>query len=205
MEELDLAKPGSTYSLIKHSCPARSLALSDSMDSGSRIAANLIITPERELWKCTMTLFLVQHGEAKPESEDSERSLTERGAEIVGRMAEWAARMGIKVDEIRHSGKRRADQTATIFAKHLNPQKGVIAVKGLSPKDDVTLVAASLQAEQESIMLVGHLPHLSRLLSLVVTGNSEIEIVRFRNAGIVCLTQKEGKWAIDWVMQPDLF
>ena len=151
-----------------------------------------------------MTLFLVQHGEAKPENEDPERSLTEQGAEIVERMADWAARMGIKVDEIRHSGKRRAEQTATIFAKHLNPPNGVIAVSGLNPNDDVTLVAASLQGEHESIMLVGHLPHLSRLLSFLVTGNPETEIIRFRNAGIVCLTQKEGKWAIDWVMQPDV-
>ena len=53
-------------------------------------------------------------------------------------------------------------------------------------------------------MLVGHLPHLSHLVSLLVTGNPDDEIVRCRNAGIVCLSQQEGKWAIDWVMQPDL-
>jgi phosphohistidine phosphatase SixA len=47
-----------------------------------------------------MTLFLVHHGEAQPESEDPERSLNERGAEIVGRIAEWAARTGIKVDQM---------------------------------------------------------------------------------------------------------
>jgi len=112
--------------------------------------------------------------------------------------------MGIKVDQIRHSGKLRAEQTASIFAKRLDPPKGVIAVKGLNPKDDVTQVAASLQGDQESIMLVGHLPHLSRLVSLLATGKSEREIVRFRNAGIVCLTQQDGKWAIDWVMEPEL-
>jgi phosphohistidine phosphatase len=151
-----------------------------------------------------MTLFLAQHGEAKAESEDPDRSLTDRGAEVVQRMADWAARSGITVDEIRHSGKRRAEQSATIFAKRLNPSRGVIEMKGLGPNDDVTLVAASLQGEQESIMMVGHLPHLSRLVSLLVTGNPEGEILRFRNAGIVCLTQKDGKWAIDWVMQPDL-
>ena len=70
-----------------------------------------------------MTLFLVQHGEAIPETEDSERSLTERGAETVERMADWAARNGIKVEEIRHSGKRRAEQTATIFAQRLTRRK----------------------------------------------------------------------------------
>ena len=151
-----------------------------------------------------MTLFLVQHGKARPETDDPERSLTEQGAEIVGRMAHWAAQVGLGVDQIRHSGKRRAEQTAMIFAKRLSPPKGGIAVKGLSPNDDVNQVAASLLSDQGSIMLVGHLPHLSRLVSLLLTGNPEIEIVRFRNAGIVCLTQLEGKWAVDWVMQPDL-
>ena len=67
-------------------------------------------------------------------------------------------------------------------------------MKGLSPNDDVTLVAASLPGEQGSIMLVGHLPHLSRLVSLLVTGNPEINVVRFRNAGIVCLAQT--RWEV---------
>jgi phosphohistidine phosphatase len=151
-----------------------------------------------------MTLFLVQHGEAKQEAEDPERSLTDQGTETVEKMAAWAARTGIKVDRIRHSGKRRAEQTATISAKHLNPQRGVIAVKGLNPNDDVTPVAASLQGDQESIMLVGHLPHLSKLVGYLLTGDPEIKIVRFRNAGIVCLSHKENKWAVEWVMQPDL-
>jgi phosphohistidine phosphatase len=151
-----------------------------------------------------MTLFLVQHGEAKPESEDPDRSLTETGAGIVERMADWAARMGMKVEQIRHSGKLRAEQTATIFANHLNPPRGVIAVQGLTPLDSVNSVAPSLQGEQGSIMLVGHLPHLSRLVDMLVTGNPDSVVVRFRNAGIVCLSQQEKKWAIDWVMQPDL-
>jgi phosphohistidine phosphatase len=151
-----------------------------------------------------MALFLVQHGEAKQENEDPDRSLTDRGAEVVERMADWAARSGITMDQIFHSGKRRAEQTAAIFAKHLNPPKGVIEMNGLGPNDDVTLVAASLHGEQDSIMIVGHLPHLSRLVSLLVTGNPDIEVVKFRNAEIVCLTQKDGKWAIEWVMQPDL-
>ncbi len=75
-----------------------------------------------------MTLFLVQHGEAKPEIEERARSLTERGTETVGLMVDWAARTGITVDEIRHSGKRRAEQTATIFAQRFNPPRGMIAV-----------------------------------------------------------------------------
>jgi phosphohistidine phosphatase len=151
-----------------------------------------------------MALLLVQHGQAKSEAEDPQRSLTDPGTQIVERMAVWFAQTGIKVNEIRHSGKRRAEQTATIFAKHLNPKTGVLAVSGLNPNDDATQVAESLQGEQASTILVGHLPHLSKLVGVLVAGNAETEIVRFRNSGIVCLAQKEGKWAIDWVLQPDL-
>jgi phosphohistidine phosphatase len=151
-----------------------------------------------------VTLYVVQHGEAKAETEDPERSLTDRGARIAEQMADWAARLGIKVDQIRHSGKRRAEQTATIFADRLNPYRGVIAVQGLTPLDSVNSVAASLQGEQASIMLVGHLPHLSRLVGVLVSGDQDKVVVRFRNAGIVCLSQQEEKWAIDWVMQPEV-
>jgi phosphohistidine phosphatase len=151
-----------------------------------------------------MTLFLVQHGEAEPETEDPERSLTDQGTETVEKLAAWAARIGIKPDEIRQSGKRRAEQTATIFAKRLNATRGVLAVSGLNPHDDVKSAAESVQDDQEPILLVGHLPHLSKLVGFLVAGNTETEIIRFLNGGNVCLTRKEGKWANDWVLQREL-
>jgi phosphohistidine phosphatase len=151
-----------------------------------------------------MDLYLVQHGEAKPEAEDPERPLTDRGVEMVRRMASWAAQVGLKVDQIRHSGKRRAQQTAHLLGERLIPSKGVIAVEGLKPNDDVGPVAEALQAEHGPVLLVGHLPFLSRLASLLVVGKPEAEIVRFQQAGIVCLVRQEAKWSVNWVMTPGL-
>ena len=107
-----------------------------------------------------MILYLVQHGEAKSEAEDPERSLTEAGAAVVERMADWATRTGLVVEQIRHSGKRRAEQTASILAKRLKPAQGVAAIGGLNPGDDVRATAKNLQSDQGQVMLVGHLPHL---------------------------------------------
>ena len=59
-----------------------------------------------------MHLFLVQHGIAKSEAEDPERPLTEEGTDAVRRMGAWAAGQGLVIDQIRHSGKRRAAETA---------------------------------------------------------------------------------------------
>lgn len=151
-----------------------------------------------------MDLFLVQHGEAKSEAEDPERSLTDRGAEAVRRMAAWAAQVGVKVDQIRHSGKRRAEQTAALLAEQLSPVNGTIAVAGLAPNEDVRPVAAGLHAELGAVMLVGHLPFLSRLASFLLTGDPEAGVIRFRMAGIICLSHPEGRWAVNWVVPPAL-
>lgn len=151
-----------------------------------------------------MELFLVQHGEAKSKAEDPDRPLTDAGAETVRRMAAWASQRGVSVAQIRHSGKRRAEQTAEILGERLKPPAGVIAVDGLGPNDDVRAVAATLQTETEPLMLVGHLPFMSRLLGLLVVDEPDAAVVRFRNAAIVCLRLQEGSWSVDWAVPPDL-
>jgi phosphohistidine phosphatase len=150
-----------------------------------------------------MELFLVRHGEAKSGIEDPACPLTERGAEAVRRMALWAARTGVRVDQIRHSGKLRAEQTAALLAERLEPPRGVIAVSGLYPDDPVGPVADALRAEQESLMLVGHLPFLGRLAALLRVGSPGVPGPRFVNAEIARLSSHNGTWSVDWVMAPD--
>lgn len=151
-----------------------------------------------------MDLFLVQHGEAKSKAEDPDRPLTERGVETVRRMAIWASQAGIVLAQIRHSGKRRAQQTAEIFAERLNPGNGVIATEGMGPNDDVHSASQKLASETGSLMLVGHLPFLSRLAGLLLTGDPETEVVRFRNAGIVRLRRDDERWSVDLVVPPTM-
>ncbi len=151
-----------------------------------------------------MKLFLVQHGEARTEAEDPERSLTDRGVETVERVAAWAAQAGVAVTQVRHSGKQRAEQTAKILAQHLKPTRGVISVRGLNPNDDVYPVAATLKNETEAVMLIGHLPFLGRLVGLLVAGEPDAAVIRFRNSGIVCLRREGERWLVDWALPPGL-
>lgn len=151
-----------------------------------------------------MNLYLVQHGQARSKEEDPARSLNEAGVKAAEKMAKWLAYSEIQINEIRHSGKKRAEQTASIFAEHLSPQQSVIAVPGLNPKDDVRPIADEVSTYSGSLMLVGHLPFLSRLAGYLITGNPEHEVVRFQNAGVVCLRETEGQWSIEWMAVPDL-
>ncbi len=151
-----------------------------------------------------MNLFLVQHGEAKSEAEDPARPLTDTGAKATEKMAKWLGTTEVKLAEIRHSGKKRAEQTASIFAKHIMPAPDLVAAPGLNPMDDVRQVAGELGERQSSSMIVGHLPFLARLTGLLVSGDPESEVLRFQNAGVVCLQKAEDRWSIEWAVVPNL-
>ena len=152
-----------------------------------------------------MRLYLVQHGEARPKDEDPQRSLTARGEEEIRRVAAFAKQAGVRVSQIRHSGKRRAEQTAAIFAGVLRPKDGLVAVSGLNPEDPVEPVAHALAGESEPLMLVGHLPFMAELAAELIAGNHELPAVRFQMGGIVCLERNEpGDWSLAWMVTPDL-
>jgi phosphohistidine phosphatase len=151
-----------------------------------------------------MQVYLVQHGQAVAKDADPTRPLTAQGRQEVEQVAAFAARLGLEVGQIRHSGKARAEQTAAIMGKALAPPEGVVAVSNLAPKDDVAPVAEALARESQPVMLVGHLPFLSRLAGLLVTGNPERPVVQFRNAAIICLTQAEDRWLVAWILTPEM-
>lgn len=147
-------------------------------------------------------IYLVRHGEAESGGSDAERALTVRGAADVERIANWAARSGISVAEIRHSGKKRAEETAWILAESLRPDGGVRAVSGIAPNDDPSSIAAELAAETRNVMLVSHLPFLARLASLLVTGD-ERPIVDFHPATLVAVERDDEGFTIALVIHPD--
>jgi phosphohistidine phosphatase len=151
-----------------------------------------------------LQVYLVQHGEAKAEAEDPARPLTDRGREEVQRVAERAAALGIQVAEIRHSGKLRARQTAEIFAAALSPSRGMREMEGLAPADDPGKARAAIESAHDPLMLVGHLPHLSRLGSLLLLGDPGREIIRFRNGAIICLAKVQDHWLVQWILTPEL-
>ena len=151
-----------------------------------------------------MNAYLVQHGEAKPEAEDPERSLTEKGRQSVESVASYMGSLGPELAEVVHSGRLRAKQTAEIFAGFLLPAQVVREERGLGPMDDPAQMKQLIEQTERSLMIVGHLPHLSRLASLVILGDIETEIIRFKMGGVVCLSESDSKWFIDWVLVPEL-
>ncbi|MEA3416895.1 MAG: phosphohistidine phosphatase SixA [Thermodesulfobacteriota bacterium] len=152
-----------------------------------------------------MALLLVQHGKSLPKDEDPEQGLSDKGVLDVKRIADAAKKYGVNVSCIKHSGKKRARQTADIFASALQPELGVQEIGGIKPMDDVASFACSISSG-EDLMLVGHLPFMEKLVSFLNTGSVARPVIKFQNGGIVCLGEDPNNhsWVIKWTLMPDI-
>lgn len=152
-----------------------------------------------------MHLYLVQHGKAKSAEEDPNRGLSDEGRSEVMRMAQFLSELRISVSLIQHSGKLRAEETAHLLAESIRCASGPGHVHDLAPNDDPSLMANFLRVYTDDAMLVGHLPHLERLTSLLLTGSPDRRPVAFQNGGVVCLHKDSGGvWSIHWIVTPQL-
>ena len=151
-----------------------------------------------------MLLYLVQHAEAVSKEEDAARSLSEKGIQDIRKVAKYIAGLNIKVSQILHSNKIRAFQTALVLADYVKVEEKISETDGLAPLDDPQIWFERISNMNEDIILVGHLPHLSRLSSLILTGDKDKNVIDFKMGGVVCLKKSEdGKWSVEWKITPE--
>jgi phosphohistidine phosphatase len=152
-----------------------------------------------------MKLYLVQHAKATSKDVDRQRGLTEQGQRDIQKMAAFIRTLKLSVDDVWHSGKKRAAQTAELLAQVIAVSGKVAARDGLGPTEDVTPIKGELASAEQDIMIVGHLPFLGKLASLLVTGSEQAGAVAFKKGGIVCLSRsEENGWQLEWMVVPDL-
>ncbi len=152
-----------------------------------------------------MRLYLVHHGEAVPPGVDPQRPLSGGGSASVKQLAEKAAKQGAKPAVVWHSGKLRARQTAEAFWRACNALADVSAARGLQPDDPPDWIAEKLAGEASAddprdIMLVGHMPHIQRLLGLLVAGTND-GTMTFPAHGFVALEPKGHGWVECWRLE----
>ncbi|MHC4566699.1 MAG: phosphohistidine phosphatase SixA [Planctomycetota bacterium] len=152
-----------------------------------------------------MKVYLVRHGDAVSSDVDPQRPLSDQGRAAVHRIALFISPLEISVERIWHSGKLRAAQTAEILAGVVSAAKGCSAREGLGPNAGVSTIADELEAYGTDLMIVGHLPFLWNLTSLLAAGRETADIAAFSAGAIACLKRREpGTWQIDWMVTPEI-
>jgi len=152
-----------------------------------------------------MKVYLIRHGDAVSSDVDPERPLSDQGRADVGKIASFVRNLGIRVENIWHSGKTRAAQTAEILSEAVTAAKGCTACDGLGPNANASNIAEELEAHDEDLMIAGHLPFLDNLTSLLAAGKETADIVHLSAGAIACLNRTDpGIWQVDWLLTPEI-
>ena len=152
-----------------------------------------------------MKLYLAQHGEACAKDVDPEQPLTDQGREDIERLAEFLAQAGITVERVIDSGKLRAAQTADLLAAAVAPLVELETNDRINPNDDPGAFDWEQATGGRDTLIVGHLPFLARLVSLLLVEDPDRPIAAYRPGSVVCLLlDSEGHWRINWMIRPPL-
>ena len=152
-----------------------------------------------------MKLYLVQHGEAVSAEIDPDRPLSEQGQRDGQALAEFLSRGGVSVQRLWHSGKTRAAQIAQLLAPVVLVGGQPEPIAGIAPNDEVTAFARRLLPPEPDTMLVGHLPFLGKLVSHLLVGDLQRELVGFQPGSLVCLETTEAvSWRLVGMLRPEL-
>jgi phosphohistidine phosphatase len=138
-------------------------------------------------------IFLVHHADAVGPDVDPQRPLSASGRAHAERLAQDAAGRGAKPVAIWHSGKLRARQTAEAFLRTCNPFAEFSAIHGLQPEDPPEWTRDRLTGETRDVMVVGHMPHLPRLLSMITGRGTD-----FPQHGVVAVEMVDDGWRERW-------
>jgi phosphohistidine phosphatase len=127
-----------------------------------------------------MEIWLLRHAAAEdraPSGRDADRTLTEDGHRRARDVGKGLAAMEPEIALVLTSPYARARQTAEAAARALRLDGKVRETSALEPHADPAEVLGELLEEGvESVLLVGHEPHMGALLGRLVAGGPGLEI-----------------------------
>jgi phosphohistidine phosphatase len=159
-----------------------------------------------------MNLYLLRHGLAvepgTPGFRDADRPLTAEGEQKLRQCAQAMAALELSFDLILSSPYVRARETAEIVAAALGARKKLELEECLTPSGSTRSLVTRLSGlgpKVEEVMLVGHEPYLSGLISLLVWGQNA-GLVTMKKGGLCKLavdSPKHGRCAtLEWLLTP---
>lgn len=155
-------------------------------------------------------LYVLRHGIAVPHGsidyEEDERPLTPKGRKRMTEVARGLRRLDVAPDRILSSPLPRARQTAEIVAGVLKLDDRLELADELRPHHSSASIKGWLDIlPGDSVMIVGHDPSFSDLISTLLLGPNAPPITSLRKGGIACFeVDPIGAYHLDWLATPGL-
>jgi phosphohistidine phosphatase len=139
-------------------------------------------------------LYILRHGSAvapgTPGISDDDRPLTPKGVKRMQQIARGLRRLDLELDRILTSPLPRARRTAEILAGELDAEDRLEVADVLRASNDVAAIRNWLRDRTEDrLMIVGHNPALTDLITLLVLGATrpQPQVFELKKGGIAAL------------------
>ena len=152
-----------------------------------------------------MRLFLMRHGDAVDEHVNPDRPLSELGIVEVKKVAQFLKNAKMEFNAIYHSAKTRAKQSAELIKKILHTSFALQMKEYLSPnspREDI-LKDIARDVQERNVLIVGHLPFLSYLVSQLVTGDEHKSLLTMSTGTLVILEKNLEAWSFVAMITPE--
>lgn len=165
-----------------------------------------------------MKLILFRHAIAMDREEasakkiaDPDRPLIAKGKDKLQEMVKWLKKNEAEIDIVVTSPYKRAQQTAEEILKAYRIKSAAVCAQ-VTPEDPPQAFAEWLRQyakDANTICLVGHEPHLSRLASWALSGQVE-SFIDLKKSGVLCLEMDDLKQLgprhchLKWVVSPKI-
>jgi len=125
-----------------------------------------------------MHIYFLRHGDASSDTRysDSERPLTHLGERQAALVGTFLQQKNIVIHATLSSPLKRAQETASIVLSNIRTPTIVLSDLLLNGSDPLELFEQMNSLNVSSILLVGHEPNLSELISLLIGGKRNVEI-----------------------------
>jgi len=161
-----------------------------------------------------MNLYIIRHAIAVDEDsaqyeDDSQRPLTDKGKKKMRQIAKGLRTLGADFDLILSSPYVRAKETAEILADVFKTKADIAFSETLTPVGDPDLLISELNEKYsvDSIVLIGHEPHLTALIGLLVSDNASVDMT-LKKGGVCRLVADDlhhtRKAALEWLLTPGI-
>ena len=161
-----------------------------------------------------MQLLVIRHAIAEDREDfaesgrdDAERPLTRIGKRRMRRNTRGLVRVAPAIDKIASSPYVRAQETARIVADGLGAKEEIVTVDALTPDhmSEALLPFLSSLPPDANIAIVGHEPHLGRLVTWLIAGSAESHVT-FKKGGAALLDlgvrPGAGSAILHWLLTP---
>jgi phosphohistidine phosphatase len=162
-----------------------------------------------------MNLYIIRHAIAvdaatSDHESDSERPLTDKGRKKMRQIAKGLRNLGVEFDLILSSPYVRACETAEILADVFKMKKKLVFSDNLIPLGNPELLIGEINEKYsvDSLALVGHEPHLSALIGMLVAENQKLEVT-LKKGGVCYLSaddlhHQDHRAALEWLLTPGI-